>query len=98
MYPAEVSQLAFWGNDHLDTLLWHYGVRLHNVGGQPFNPLVNDDTCRGEFLPFKRLMHAHRGVETEDGFTFCRPMDGLECIFSGDQKGHLSRLVYGNSG
>ena len=62
------------------------------MDGQPFDPLVNDDTCRGEFLPFKRLMHAHRGVETGDGFTFRRPMEVLECMFSGDQKANM--LIY----
>ena len=80
------------GNKHLETLLAHYGERMTNSDGRSFDALVNADSCRGEFMPFKRLVLQHKGVEDGDGnFTYHGPVELMKLIFSeGNGRGNRS--------
>lgn len=86
-YPKESVQLVFWGNKHLETLLQHYGASKKNAADKLFNPLVDPDSCRGEFLPFKRLVFQNLGESSTDDndnetFHFFRPTELFEKLFS----------------
>ena len=63
-YPAQPEQLITWGNNHLETLLEHYGQQKVNKQDSIFDRLVDPDICRGEFLPFKRLVFRNRQSAT----------------------------------
>ena len=56
----EEEDLGRWGIAHLDTLLAHYGQPRENVHHQMFPALVCPETCRQEFLTFKRLVYRNR--------------------------------------
>ena len=58
-YPADQRLLVGWGNGNLEILLSHYGSPLENQTRIQFDSLVSADACRGEFLPFKCLVHHH---------------------------------------
>ena len=58
-----MQNLVYWGNQHLEVLLRHYGQRRQNRAGSEFDAIVDSDCCRGEFLPFKRLLFQSRGEE-----------------------------------
>ncbi|KAK2187597.1 hypothetical protein NP493_160g00032 [Ridgeia piscesae] len=65
-YPESASHLTYWGNNYLETLLAHYGERQHNTEGKAFDAVIDKACCRGECLPFKRIVHDLRRCE-EDG-------------------------------
>lgn len=86
-YPADQRLLVGWGNGNLEILLGHYGSPLENQTHVRFDSVVSADACRGEFLPFKRLVHHHLGenrrnndggVEYWHQFT---PLELMKCIF-----------------
>ena len=93
-YPADMDEMLFCGNRHLETLLHHYGSRQENVDGDVFDPLVDEDTCRGEFLPFKRLVFTHRGGDDEGSLH--RPSQLMASIFSGSSGKANIRIFPGN--
>lgn len=88
-YPADQRLLVRSGNGNLEILLGHYGSPLENQTHVRFDSVVSADACRGEFLPFKRLVHHHLGenhrnndggVEYWHQFT---PLELMKCIFGG---------------
>lgn len=88
-YPADQRLLVGSGNGNLEILLGHYGSPLENQTHVRFDSVVSADACRGEFLPFKRLVHHHLGenrrnndggVEYWHQFT---PLELMKCIFGG---------------
>ena len=88
-YPADQRLLVSSGNGNLEILLDHYGSPLENQTRVRFDSVVSADACRGEFLPFKRLVHHHLGenrrnndggVEYWHQFT---PLELMKCIFGG---------------
>ena len=81
--PIRTGLLVYWGNGHLNVPLEHYAAGLQAVDGRRFDPLVDEDVCRGEFLRFKRLVFEKRGVETADGLQLRRPTELMESLFAG---------------
>ena len=75
-YPADMDEMLFWGNRHLETLLEHYGSRQENTDGDMFDALVDTDTCRGEFLPAARIHPPRRGNDLESS----HPTDGQHLL------------------
>lgn len=77
-YPG-LDRLLAWGNVHLETLLDHYGQQKMNSEGVRFDPLVDPDRCREEFLPFKRAVARNLG---EDQVHRYRPTELFQHMFS----------------
>lgn len=92
-YPAERRQLIGWGNEHLQTLLGHYGQPAHTRAHREFPPVADANGCREEFLPFKRLVHDHLGDQRPDSdgvvhWHFYRPPELLQRIFGDNMQGN----------
>lgn len=93
-YQTDDSVLGHWGIGDLNILLDHYGKAKSNREGLRFPPLVDGDQCRGEFLPFKRLLHRNRGEYREDSnggryFHVFRPGQLLPKLFGGPNAGNV---------
>lgn len=65
-YPADQRLLVGWGNGNLQTLLDHYGCPMENQLRARFDSVVDSEACRGEFLPFKRLLHHNLGENRQN--------------------------------
>lgn len=59
----------------------HFGVQQTNRDGKKFDPLVDADRCRGEFLPFKRLVARNKGEERDGQFQYLRPTELMKKLF-----------------
>ncbi|XP_064597802.1 zinc finger protein 862-like [Liolophura sinensis] len=80
-YPQNPEDLFHWGNSHLNTLLEFYGESKENADGVRFDRIVDPDVARGEFLPFKRVLHRNRSDEGAATPRFLRPIELFEKIF-----------------
>lgn len=80
-YPQNPEDLFHWGNGHLNTLLEFYGESKENADGVRFDRIVDPDVARGEFLPFKRVLHRNRSDKGAATPRFLRPIELFEKIF-----------------
>ena len=73
----------------MEILLGHYGSPLENQTHVRFDSVVSADACRGEFLPFKCLVHHHLGENrrNNDGgvehWHYFTPLELIKRIFGG---------------
>jgi hypothetical protein len=87
-YPAE-SQLIEWGNQHLQTLLQHYGKLAKNNENLEYEAIIDPTACMGEFLPFKRLVFnnlgeiRHDSTTKQDKWHFYTPPEVMKKLFGG---------------
>ncbi|XP_071793337.1 zinc finger protein 862-like [Asterias amurensis] len=90
-YPDNSNALTIWGNNHLQTLLNHFGKQQESRDGYMFDPLVDADQCKGEFLPFKRLVY--RNLTEVDTDTYITPTKLMERLFH-KKDPHGNRSIY----
>jgi len=71
LVPAGEDELEKYGTEKLDAILEHYGkeatatlTSLNDVRSRRDAPVVKAELCRGEWIPFRRMMQ--RGMQSKD--------------------------------
>ena len=89
LQPGDAGLLRL-GRQELDTLLRHFGEEKTSRDGKVHPPVICEETCRQEFLIFKRAAVRHRDacVETERGLAgmleeMFSPSTGLQTLTRG---------------
>ena len=89
-YPCDENQLVEWGNQHLTTLLQHYGMSKKNDENVEYEAIIDPTACMGEFLPFKRLVFnnlgesRHNNTTKQDKWHFYTPPELMKKVFGGN--------------